>query len=342
VSVFKPLLVGVLLLCASCSTVKTSWQLADQQTAKPDSKLIEPTIEAAPLAATPAPQAPAADTIEREKFCTELSAFFLRVRWGAKAPCDWIEESDIIGYSELGRPIFSWTAPGSEALQKTTLIQCGIHGDEHPSVPMCLRLIGEIKTGRRVPPKNMRVVVQPLLNPDGLFANPSTRPNSRGVDINRNFPTQDYATKSLESWKSKDKGDPRKFPGTAANSESETRAIVDFVTTLRPQKILSIHTPLGHLDLDAKGKADQERRARFLAINMSKNSGNYAFKSWGFFPGSLGNFAGRELEIPVYTLELPPGNNEQNTIDHYWKRFRKALWRAVDFDLDTGLFIEDE
>lgn len=286
---------------------------------------------------------------QREKksihnLCQEIASLYKKNKWGRLAHCMDIPFS-IIGWSVKGRPLVSFEVGPAESTKKT-VIQCGIHGDELPSLPMCLALIDEIRTQKRPPPGGFRIFVQPLLNPDGMLGKAKpTRNNANGVDINRNFPTKDWNEKAHASWKSKDRGDPRKFPGSKFNSEPETQAIVNFLEKEKPQKIISIHTPLGFLDLDTRGSKrgadpDKDRRARYLAVNMSKNSGNYKFKSFGFYPGSLGNWAGNERDIPVYTLELPPGQNKP-TIENYWKRFRVALWRAIDFDLDTGLFAED-
>jgi len=203
-----------------------------------------------------------------------------------------------------------------------------------------MKLIGEIEKGIRGVPKGTRLLIQPLLNPDGMLARKPQRPNARGVDINRNFPTDDWVAEALPFWTKKDNKDPRKYPGPVSNSEPETQAIVRFIDAHKPQKIISIHTPLGFLDLDSKGSKTKQRRAKYLAVNMSKNSGNYRFIRFGFYPGSLGNFAGRHREIPTYTLELPHGVSRP-TVDNYWVKFRVALWRAIDFDLSRGTFVED-
>lgn len=275
------------------------------------------------------------------KLCDEIEALYRSQKWG-ESHCQSIP-FDIFGESVEKRPLVQFEAGDLKETKRLTVVQCGIHGDELPVLAMCLNLIREIHSGKRPVPKGVHLVVQPLLNPDGMFHHPKpTRPNARGVDLNRNFLTKDFATKALQSWKgSKDKGDPRKFPGESANSEPETQAIVRFLEAHPPQKILALHTPLGFLDLDAKGDETAKRRARYLAVNMSKNAGDYKFKSFGSFPGSLGNYAGNERKTPVYTLELPSGTGPE-TIDAYWRRFRVALWRAIDFDLDTGLFIQED
>lgn len=273
-----------------------------------------------------------------EKLCKEMDELYVRNKWDRKSPCrDFSFE--VFGESVEGRPLL-WLERGDPTSQKSTLVQCAIHGDELPSIAMCFFLLKEIDTGKRAVPKGVRLIVQPLVNPDGMLKALPTRPNARGVDINRNFPTQDWDKEAHKVWRARDRGDLRKFPGPYSGSEPETQAIVSFLESHKTQKIISIHTPLGHLDLDAAGDSTQKRRAQYLAINMSKNSASLPFRSWGFFPGSLGNYAGRERQIPVYTLELPPGGSRA-TIDGYWKRFRVALWRAIDFDLDTGQFIED-
>jgi protein MpaA len=273
------------------------------------------------------------------QFCSEIRGVYARNKWGAvPLDCEKVPWK-VMGWSVQKRPMLSFEG-GDTKTSKLTLIQCGIHGDELPSLAMCMNLIAEVSKGPRKIPAKIRLVVQPLLNPDGMFRQPVSRHNANGIDINRNFPTQDWKAKAQDVWRLKEKQDPRKFPGDQAGSEPETQAIMKFVEEFKPQKILSIHTPLGFLDLDTKSGGESLRRAKYLAVNMSKNSGNFKFLRFGFYPGSLGNFAGQERQIPVYTLELPPGDNRP-TIDNYWKKFRLALWRAIDFDLDTGEFLED-
>jgi protein MpaA len=278
-----------------------------------------------------------------KKLCQEIKVFYQKQKWGKLDHCEDIPFR-VFGWSVEGRPLVSFEVGPLQSAKKT-LIQCAIHGDELPALPMCLRLIDEIRSGSKPMPKEMRIFIQPLLNPDGLLARVPTRTNSRGVDLNRNFPTLDWKDKAHSAWSLKENKNPRKFPGVSPLTEPETQAIVSFIETEKPQKIISIHTPLGFLDLDTKGKdanPDKKRRAQFLAINMSKNSGNFKYKSFGFYPGSLGNYAGNERDIPVYTLELPPGTTTKKTIDRHWEKFRIALWRSVDFDLETGQFLDED
>lgn len=59
---------------------------------------------------------------------------------------------------------------------------------------------------------------------------------------------------------------------------------------------------------------------------MSENAEGYKVSNYPHFPGSLGNWAGQELGIPTYTLELPNIHARQN--DKFWKLFREAIHHA--------------
>jgi protein MpaA len=49
----------------------------------------------------------------------------------------------------------------------------------------------------------------------------------------------------------------------------------------------------------------------------------------GFFPGSLGNFAGQELGIPTLTLELPTSDSRK--AEAYWKKFSQGIKTMIEF-----------
>ncbi len=246
------------------------------------------------------------------EICREIEDKYRSLNWHS-SNCDQIPFK-VFGWSELNRPLIYFEStdrnrPLHEV--KTTLIQCAIHGDELTALPMCLGVIQDILSDEKGVPVDMGVVVQPLLNPDGYLAKKSQRPNAKGIDLNRNFKTPEWAADAKSYWIKRDKQDPRKYPGTQADSEVETKAISKSIEEIRPQKIISIHTPLGFLELDARGDQDHTRRAKFLAINMVKNAKNLNYKSYGIWPGSLGNYAGVWKKIPVYTIELPPGSSDK-------------------------------
>lgn len=134
--------------------------------------------------------------------------------------------------------------------------------------------------------------VLPCANPDGLFAQPSQRTNAHGVDLNRNFPTPDWRSRAQSYWKTKTKSDPRRYPGPDQASEPETRWLVEQIRSFKPDAIVSVHAPYGVLDFD--GPMDPPQKMGYLR-----------FEPIGVYPGSLGNYAGLHLGLPVITLELP-------------------------------------
>jgi protein MpaA len=165
----------------------------------------------------------------------------------------------------------------------------GTHGDELTSVSMVFQWMQRLEK-ERFQPFQWRVV--PCLNPDGLLSTPSTRVNANGVDLNRNFPTKDWNERALTYWKTKTRGDKRRYPGASASSEPETRGLMDLINNFRPDAIVSIHAPYGVLDFD--GPRSPPLKFGYLRLQLL-----------GTYPGSLGNYAGTNLGFPVITLELP-------------------------------------
>jgi len=192
----------------------------------------------------------------------------------------------IEGQPLLWRDFHSTTARGSA--QRILLIG-GVHGDEFSSVSIIFQWMRRLQADRTQP---FHWRVMPLLNPDGLMRVPETRTNARGVDLNRNFPTPQWEQTALPYWVKKTGRDPRRYPGPAPLSEPETRWLLQHIERFRPHVIISVHAPYGVLDYD--GPRDPPQRLGFLKLHLL-----------GTYPGSLGNYAGLYLGVPVITLELP-------------------------------------
>ena len=182
--------------------------------------------------------------------------------------------------------------PAREAIGRV-LVVGGIHGDELTSVSIVFRWLDLLKQ-RPADAARYRWRVIPVLNPDGLLAKPPTRVNARGVDLNRNFPTDHWWTESAYYWAVSTRRDPRRFPGPAPRSEPETSWLHYEITTFKPDVIISVHAPYAVLDFD--GPPEVKPPARFGPLTLRR---------LGVYPGSLGNFGGVKEGIPVVTLELP-------------------------------------
>ncbi|MEO5367430.1 MAG: succinylglutamate desuccinylase/aspartoacylase family protein [Magnetococcus sp. WYHC-3] len=179
-------------------------------------------------------------------------------------------------------------APG-RLPQARILFLGGIHGDEYSSVSIVfrwLRMLEQEHTGRF----HWRVL--PLTNPDGLLRPQSQRVNARGVDLNRNFFTDNWTVESATYWERRTGRDPRRYPGPSPLSEPESRWIAQEIETFRPNVIISVHAPFGLLDFDGP------------PANPPQRLGSLYLSLLGTYPGSLGRYAGVQLRIPVITIEL--------------------------------------
>lgn len=193
--------------------------------------------------------------------------------------------------SVRGAPILLRDVSQPEPRQRVLVIG-GIHGDELSSSALALHWIRLAQDGvvQTHTPLHWRFI--PALNPDGLFGPAPRRVNANGVDLNRNFPTPNWARDAQNYWHKRTKKDPRRWPGRTALSEPESRFVQEQMVQFQPHLIVSIHAPYGVLDFD--GPTVPPSRLGRLYLDQI-----------GIFPGSLGNYAGVHKGVPVVTIELP-------------------------------------
>ncbi len=279
---------------------------------------------------TTPPTIPAELTPPVKKYCDSLKKKFEEYKWG-DPKCDDYTWNHVRN-SDVGTPLI-WTVFGeekSEAAANTTIILCGVHGDEITPVKFCWDLMRELKANHTF--KDKVVVIAPLVAPDSFFKGRPTRTNGRGVDVNRNFPTGDWFKEAHRKWKSAYKSDKRKFPGKKAASEQETIFQMNLILRYKPNKIVSVHAPLTLLDYDGPSLTNESGKpAKALLEGMSEKSSNYKVSNYPVFPGSLGNWAGNEKRIPTYTLELPNTNPAET--DKFWGMFKDAVFLAIDHQM---------
>jgi len=274
------------------------------------------------------------------RFCQKIENDFKAKGWG-KSRCDEINW-EYHRKSTLGDPIM-FTTFGSDADREklkldTTVVFCGVHGDEITPIKFCFDIIYDLldraqnsDEKEKLKFKDRFIVVAPIVTPDSYFKKKSTRTNANGVDVNRNFPTKDWWKLALKLWGQNYGRDKRRFPGNRPMSEPEVIFQMNLVKRFRPQKIISVHAPLTLIDYDGPDKDHKNTKINTTAghellVQMSKEANSYRIKDYPFFPGSLGNWAGNELGIATYTLELPT-SDERKTKD-YWGLFQKAIYAA--------------
>ena len=186
------------------------------------------------------------------------------------------------------------------------LILASIHGNEKAGTP----LVNRLQTHLLAHPELMagrRVVIVPVANPDGSAKN--IRTNARGVDLNRNYPTNNRVA--------------GRKSGIVGLSEPESQAIDKVMTIYPPARIVSIHQPLTCVDYDGPGQE--------LAHRMSSASG-LPVRKLGGLPGSLGSYAGMAMGIPTITYELPRSADSLNVVA-LWDQYGAGLVEAVRFEL---------
>ena len=213
--------------------------------------------------------------------------------------CEAANLHDAAARSVKGRTIWTSDVKPAEADTRVLVIG-GMHGDELSSAAMAFRWIqlaqAAAQNGGATSPAELAQAVHwrfiPALNPDGLFAQPAKRVNARGVDLNRNFPTPNWARDSRIYWEKRTGKDPRRWPGPKPLSEPEARFLYEQMGSFKPNLIVSIHAPYGVLDFDGP------------SVPPSK-LGRLYLDQVGIFPGSLGNYGGVHKGIPVVTIELP-------------------------------------
>ncbi|OFZ52371.1 MAG: hypothetical protein A2381_10480 [Bdellovibrionales bacterium RIFOXYB1_FULL_37_110] len=301
-----------------------------------DTEVKENIFEKIPIREGPS----AVNTPKVIEFCKKIENKFAQLGW-VSARCE-KNKWHHVRNSSLGNPLV-WTVFGDENAHTTekkdcTMFFCGVHGDETTTIKFCFDLIDTLLAK---PPEYFNeklVVVVPIVNPDGFFTAPSTRTNHRGVDINRNFPTKDWNKNALKFWVQKFKKNKRRFPGHHAMSEPETVFHVNIIKRYKPTKIVSLHSPLSFVDYDGPGDFKKETNkvgteASNLLLQMSESSKKFRISNYPFFPGSLGNWAGNERDIPTYTLELPSSDPLMAT--RYWVLFQEAIFKVIDKDLNV-------
>lgn len=188
----------------------------------------------------------------------------------------------------------------------TTIILGALHGDEQAGFHLITQLADSLY--RHPELINGKVVLAPVVNPDGLFSR--SRTNSNGVDINRNFPTDNW-TPVYEKKKN--------FPGREPASEIETQAVIGLINQYKPEKIISVHDDLYMVNYDGPAEDLANEIAKYNGYPVNQN---IVYDT----PGSLGTYTGRELKIAVITLELPDIGPKEA-----WDQNSKALIRAINF-----------
>jgi len=270
-------------------------------------------------------------------FCGTISTRFEKFGWD-RNPCGNVPWKASLK-SHAGKPlIYAEFGEGED----TTLFLSGVHPDELTPIPVGFRLARFLAEHKELwEGRGTRIIVAPLVNPDGfLIPRVAQRTNGNGVDLNRNLFTADWYNRAKKWWADRRERSPSHFPGHFPNSEIETLFQIKLIEAYNPDKILSIHAPLGFLDYDGPGSATPRRmspteeKASRIVHAISASTKNYRIVDYSFYPGSLGNYAGNERHIPTLTLELE--TTDPTKVNEYWGQFLPGFKEMIRYPLKNS------
>lgn len=190
-------------------------------------------------------------------------------------------ERVVIGRSAEGRAIVAVRIGPADRARRVLVVGC-IHGDERAGLAVTRRLLAG--AGRA----GAALWVVPSLNPDGEARR--TRQNARGVDLNRNFPSEWRPIGRL--------GDPE-HSGPRALSEPETRAAVALIARLRPAVTIWFHQPQALVRAWGPSVSAARRYAQLAGVPFGR-------LRWP--PGTAANWQNHRFPASAaFVVELPAG-----------------------------------
>ncbi len=211
-----------------------------------------------------------------------------------------VEPSDVIGYSVEGRPIDVYSFGQGESKY---LIVAGIHGGyEGNTIALANQLMLYITEHPEVVPSGDTLYVIPDMNPDAAARgrNADARVNANGVDLNRNFPTQNW----MPNWDHTHCWNDRPTTGGAyGGSEPETQAVMNFILHHRIRAMISYHSAA--LGVFPGGDPWQEA-SQELASQLAKTT-NYPYPPIDIgcvYTGTLADWAVQNNVSAAVDMEL--------------------------------------
>lgn len=194
----------------------------------------------------------------------------------------------------------------------------GTHGNEKSSYYTLDSWVDYLERNGNIPAKRTIIVI-PDINPDG-FARGS-RTNARNVDLNRNFPADNWKKNVTMPDLSVNKGGG----GSKPLSEPESRALANYVISQSPRAVLTYHAAAGVVIPNGSGDSSGLSKTYAANSNLSFAPNNqtnqlFPYDTTGAFEDWLHDKHG----IPTLLVELwtVSGNEfEQN---------RAAMWAIAN------------
>jgi protein MpaA len=212
-----------------------------------------------------------------------------------------IQQTQLFGSTSTQLPIlahrFGMSGP-------RVLVIGGVHGDEIEGVWAAQGLLHEFMRSFAY---KLRLTLVPTLNLDGVLQR--ERRNARGVDLNRNLPTNDWSAVVATE---------RYHPGPSPGSEPENQALMRFLAEEKQDFIISLHSWKPMLNINGNCRKEAEE--------IKKHTGYAIEESIGYpTPGCLGTYAGLEREMPTLTYEVERGLDQASILRIHVPAILEAL-----------------
>ncbi len=218
---------------------------------------------------------------------------------------DWFSSWDRHYSSPQNRPIETMQLGDGKM---RVMVLGSLHGNE--SVAMYLaEQLAQYVSNKPVVWKATSSLVVRSPNPDGAAKKLFT--NSRGVDLNRNFPTENFIASRTQR------------TGQRAGSEVETQIICRIMTDFKPNRVVHIKTSsdkYGYVIYNNKGKStalmmgdpDTLRPKELESLQLS---------------GSMESYVTSNRKLEMITLVIPNYMSKETA----WRLYREPLLTAITF-----------
>ncbi len=223
--------------------------------------------------------------------------------------------TSVIGHSVSGRPIYAYTFGDGP---NTILYVGGMHGNEYSSVLLLNAWLRELDAHPDRIPSDKKLIVIPDSCPDCVAAR--SRFNANEVDLNRNFPTDDWQSEVFVPGETS----MPEGGGSQPLSEPEAKALADLVRRERPKLTLTYHAVADVvISNDAPQSIDWGREYAHLSgynFSTTNNIENiFSYTATGAFEDWIKD----ELNLPALLVEMATMGTSEI------QRNRSALWYTV-------------
>lgn len=220
-----------------------------------------------------------------------------------------------IGSSVNGRSIIGYKFGSGGS---TVVFVGGLHGTERSSKRTLDAWIDELDANFGRIPTDKTIVVIPNSNPDGYAR--GSRTNARNVDLNRNFPSNDWTKDVYQP------GNVLLENGGGLNplSEPESANLASYIQSVSPSLVLTYHAVARTVIYNGSGNSASlasmyGNHTGFGVSSSSHEDGIFAYPTTGEFETWLHD----KLGIPTLLIENATQNsNEFNT-------HRNAMWAVI-------------